>query len=1452
MLDLGVCSLTLDQLDVRHAELQQLGGALAPNASMLLYGCSTGQGEVGAKYVELWAKLAGCHVSASSHLVGANERGGSWDLDVRSGPRAPDIGFRSVALDAYPGLLAISDENFDDESQNVWISTTSQIVGDWIFSGIGSTPLDFAIINAADFGPAQLADNNGDLSFLWNVGVSGVANTGSFAFRAADGTNFDLNSFSLASADGGSMSVMVQGWRDNVQVVSGETVNLTTSDSAGNIIYTLGATTIGVGSYGQLSFGSAFDNVDEIRLVFSATSTAEIDDINISPAFVTPTVIVIVADTALRVGETSAVTFTFSEAVTGFNNADLTVPNGTLGSVSSSDGGVTWTATYTPTAGITDTTNVISVDMTGVTSVATSNAGIGSTNSNNFTIDTQRPTATISLNDTALRVGETATATFTFSEAVTGFTNADLTIANGTLGSVSSSNGGTTWTATFTPSNGVTAASNVITLDNTGVTDAAGNAGSGTTDSGNYAIDTVRPTLASSITISDTALRIGDTATVTFTFTEAITGFTIADLSAPNAVLSSLSTSDGGITWTATLTPSASTMDSSNVITLDYTGITDLSGNTGLSTATSGNYAVDTVRPTLASAITISDTALRIGDTATATFTFTEAVTGFTIADLNAPNASLSSLSSSDGGITWTATLTPSASTTAASNVITLDYTGITDAAGNAGTSTATSGNYAVDTVRPTLASAITISDTALRIGDTATVTFTFTEAITGFTTADLNAPNAALSNLTTGDGGITWTATLTPSASATAASNTITLNYTGIVDLAGNAGTGTASSGNYTVDTQRSTATVVVADAALIGGETSQVTITFSEAVTGFTNDDLTVPNGTLSAVSSSDGGVTWTATLTPTAGVDDPSNLITLDNTGVTDTAGNAGTGSTDSNNYAVNTQGPTASIVVADTALAAGETSLVTITFSEAVTGFDNADLTVANGTLSAVSSSDGGITWTATLTPTIDITDATNVIALNNTGVINAGGNAGTGTTNSGNYAIDTQRPTATVVVADAALAVGETSGVTITFSEAVTGLDNVDLTVANGTLGAVTSGDGGITWTATLTPTVSITDPTNVVTLDNTGVADGAGNAGTGTTNSNNYAVDTLAPVLATATVNGNQLVLAYTEAATLDATHASAPTDFAVLVGAAANTVTALAVNAVAKTITLTLTTAVVAGQAVTVAYTDPTAGNDANAIQDAAGNDAASFAATAATNLTPAGPDPEPIPPTPVPPTPPTPGVPDNDGIPPAVEDQTPGIPGPGGNTTPGDGNGDGIRDSEQPSVGSIGFVLSPTGESNPGSAPPTFTTLVASSQNGKVGSGNDNARITSLTQKDAPPDLPAGMQMPIGLVSFTVELGQGKTGENFSLYVDPALGVNGYWKENASGQWVNIASEPYGGKMVMEGGRLRLDFHIEDGGQFDADGKVDGIITDPGAPGHMALSIMGLAPDMPHGFWF
>ncbi len=828
-----------------------------------------------------------------------------------------------------------------------------------------------------------------------------------------------------------------------------------------------------------------------------------------------------ISDTALKIGDSATVTFAFSEAVTGFTVADVTVPNGSLSNLSSSDGGVTWTATLAPAAGSTDASNVLTLNYAGIANLA-GNAGSGSADSVNYSVDTVRPSlaTSIVISDTALASGDTATVTFTFSEAVTGFTAGDVTVPNGTLSNLASSDGGITWTATLNPGTGVVAASNVLTLNYAGIADLAGNAGAGTVTSGNYAIDTTAPVLALPITISDTALKIGDSATVTFVFTAPVTGFTTEDITVPNGSLSNLATSDGGTTWTATLNPDAGASSASNVLTLDYSGIANLAGNAGSGTAASGNYAVDTVRPSLASAIAISDTALAIGGSATVTFTFTEAVSGFTTADVSVANGTLSGLSSSDGGITWTATLSPSANTSAAANVLTLDYTGIADLAGNAGSGTAASGNYAVDTVRPSLAAGITISDTALKTGETATVTFTFTEAVTGFTTADVSVPNGVLSNLATGDGGITWTATLTPSAGASSASNVLTLNYTGIADLAGNAGSGTVSSGNYAVDTTAPAlaSPIAISDTVLKIGDSATVTFVFNQAVTGFTAADVTVPNGSLSNLSTSDGGTTWTATLSPDAGASDASNVLTLDLGGIANLAGNAGTGSADSANYAVDTVRPTlaSSIAISNAALALGGSATVTFTFSEAVTGFTAADVSVANGALSGLASSDGGVTWTATLTPSVDTSAAANVLTLDYAGITDLAGNTGSGSADSGNYAVDTVRPTLAsgIVISDTALTTGDTATVTFTFTEAVSGFSTDDVTVPNGTLSNLASSDGGITWTATLTPSADTSAAGNVLTLDYAGITDLAGNAGSGTVASASYVVQTTAPKLA--------------------------------------------------------------------------------------------------------------------------------------------------------------------------------------------------------------------------------------------------------------------------------------------------------------------------------------------------
>ncbi|NMC53307.1 MAG: sortase, partial [Chloroflexi bacterium] len=428
----------------------------------------------------------------------------------------------------------------------------------------------------------------------------------------------------------------------------------------------------------------------------------------------------------------------------------------------------------------------------------------------------------------------------------------------------------------------------------------------------------------------------------------------------------------------------------------------------------------------------------------------------------------------------------------------------------NVTTSLSVSASF-LEAVPPTTQS-IVVADTSLIVGEASVVTFTFSEAVSGLTTADLTVGSGSLSEPSSSNGGSTWTATLTPAANTSNATNIITLNNSGVQDLAGNAGSGSTDSNNYAVDTIRPTASIVVNDTSLLAGEASPVIFIFSEAVSGLTTTDLTVGSGSLSEPVTSDGGITWAATLTPAVDTSDAANVVTLNNSGVADMAGNVGSGTTNSNTYTVNTVRPTTeSIVVSDTSLIVGETSAVTFTFSEAVSGLTTTDLTVGSGSLSEPATSDGGVTWTATLTPATNTSDAANIITLNNSGVQNAVGNAGSGSTASNNYAVDTIRPTASIVVSDTSLAAGETSAVTFTFSEAVSGLSTADLTVGSGSLSEPSSSDGGITWTATLTPAADTSNATNVITLDTSGVTDMAGNAGSGTTISNTYAVNTVSP-----------------------------------------------------------------------------------------------------------------------------------------------------------------------------------------------------------------------------------------------------------------------------------------------------------------------------------------------------
>lgn len=110
----------------------------------------------------------------------------------------------------------------------------------------------------------------------------------------------------------------------------------------------------------------------------------------------------------------------------------------------------------------------------------------------------------------------------------------------------------------------------------------------------------------------------------------------------------------------------------------------------------------------------------------------------------------------------------------------------------------------------------------------------------------------------------------------------------------------------------------------------------------------------------------------------------------------------------------------------------------------------------------------------------------------------------------------------------------------------------------------------------------------------------------------NHVFDTLAPTLSTASINaaGTEVTLTFSEA--LDAMQTVSAAAFAVQVaeGGSTHSVGVSAVRVSGSQMILTLSERVqTATGGIQVSYTDPTTGNDANALQDLAGNDAATLA---------------------------------------------------------------------------------------------------------------------------------------------------------------------------------------------------------------------------------------------------
>ena len=242
----------------------------------------------------------------------------------------------------------------------------------------------------------------------------------------------------------------------------------------------------------------------------------------------------------------------------------------------------------------------------------------------------------------------------------------------------------------------------------------------------------------------------------------------------------------------------------------------------------------------------------------------------------------------------------------------------------------------------------------------------------------------------------------------------------------------------------------------------TFTATVTFSEAVTGFTSGDLTATNATLGALSPAGGsGTVFTTTVTPA---------------GTGDVALNVAQNIAQSLSFQNNTAAPQITVTQTDDIAPtvqipnppANHNGLsavnVTFEFSEDVMNFVQSDIVATNATLSNFVSVDGN-TYTVDVTPT-----GNNDIMISAAGGVaqDAAGNNNTAIVQTIVFLQDIIDPTVQILSAPAAHNGSATFNVTFEFSENVVGFTQGDITITNAALSNFIAVDGN-TFTADVTP-----------------------------------------------------------------------------------------------------------------------------------------------------------------------------------------------------------------------------------------------------------------------------------------------------------------------------------------------------------------------------------------------
>jgi hypothetical protein len=570
----------------------------------------------------------------------------------------------------------------------------------------------------------------------------------------------------------------------------------------------------------------------------------------------------------------SPIVFTalFSETVTGFDAADVTLSGpAAAGAVVTVSGGP---STYTVSVAVTAQGTLTSTFPAGAATDFAGNPSAAPTSTDNtVTFDSVGPTVTINQGATQADPANASPIVFTalFSEAVTGFDTADVTLsgpaATGAIATVSGGPSTYTVSVTATAQGALT-----VTIPAGAATDSAGNPSAASTSTDNsVTFDSTIPT----VTINQGATQADPTNTspIVFTaiFSETVTGFVAADvtLSGPAVAGAVVTISGGPSTYTVSV---AVTAQGALTATIPAGAATNAAATTNsASTSTDNTVTFDSVGPT----VTINQGATQTDQTNTSPIVFTalfsEAVTGFDAADvtLSGPAAAGAVATVSGGPSTYTVSV---AVTAQGALMATSPAGAATDSIGNlSAASTSTDNSVTFDNTIPT----VTINQGATQTDPTnaSSIVFTalFSETVTGFTATDLllSGPAATGAVATISGGPSTYTVSVAVTAQGAL---TVTIPAGAATDSAGNPSAASTSTDNtVTFDSVAPTVMIDQGSAQLDPTSLSPIVFTaiFSATVTGFETADVTLSGpAAMGAVAIISGGPsTYTVSVAVTA---------------------------------------------------------------------------------------------------------------------------------------------------------------------------------------------------------------------------------------------------------------------------------------------------------------------------------------------------------------------------------------------------------------------------------------------------------------------------------------------------------------------------------------------------------------------------------------------------------